>query len=374
MDRFHAVYEIDVPVSDAEARVDALLLEQSVELPRAALFPHPVVDEVLPTVVSVEALDEARVRAELAFPVAATGLEPTRLMTLLFGNASLQPDVALVDVELPNDLLVALGGPRCGVEGWRDALGARGRPLTCTALKPLGLGAGEIAELAEALALAGIDVIKDDHGIGDPPFCPFDERVAACQRAVERATERTGRRSIYAPCVSGAPATLRRQVDVALAEGVGALLMSPLTTGVGAFHEIARADPPLPVLAHPEWAGAARVAPEALLGRLFRAFGADAVIYPHHGGRFAYSRETCAALAERLRAPLGPTLPAVPTPAGGMRLERVPELIEFYGEDVMLLIGGSLQVPPGRVGPRARAFVEAVAGAANGGASSETGR
>jgi ribulose-bisphosphate carboxylase large chain len=29
-------------------------------------------------------------------------------------------------------------------------------------------------------------------------------------------------------------------------------------------------------------------------------------------------------------------------PAGGMTLARVPEMLDFYGPDVMLLIGGSL--------------------------------
>jgi ribulose-bisphosphate carboxylase large chain len=32
----------------------------------------------------------------------------------------------------------------------------------------------------------------------------------------------------------------------------------------------------------------------------------------------------------------------VPVPAGGMTLARVPEMLDFYGPDVMLLIGGSL--------------------------------
>src|SRR5437763_9422689 len=34
--------------------------------------------------------------------------------------------------------------------------------------------------------------------------------------------------------------------------------------------------------------------------------------------------------------------PAVPVPAGGMTTARVGELLDFYGADVMLLIGGAL--------------------------------
>jgi ribulose-bisphosphate carboxylase large chain len=39
--------------------------------------------------------------------------------------------------------------------------------------------------------------------------------------------------------------------------------------------------------------GAARITPPLLLGKLFRLFGADAMIFPHHGGRFGYSAATC---------------------------------------------------------------------------------
>ena len=34
--------------------------------------------------------------------------------------------------------------------------------------------------------------------------------------------------------------------------------------------------------------------------------------------------------------------PCVPIPAGGMTVDRVPEMLDFYGQDVMLLIGGGL--------------------------------
>ena len=116
----------------------------------------------------------------------------------------------------------------------------------------------------------------------------------------------------------------------------------------------------MPLIAHPSLAGVQRIAAPALLGTLFRAFGADAVIYPHFGGRFSYPETVCHDLAERLRAPLHSLQPALPIAAGGMSVERVPELLGFYGPDTMLLIGGSLY----RAGPalldRSREFVDAV--------------
>jgi ribulose-bisphosphate carboxylase large chain len=51
---------------------------------------------------------------------------------------------------------------------------------------------------------------------------------------------------------------------------------------------------------------------------------------------------------------------AIPVPAGGMVLERVPELLDFYGRDVMLLIGGSLLLARDNIVAEARAFQKAV--------------
>jgi ribulose-bisphosphate carboxylase large chain len=52
--------------------------------------------------------------------------------------------------------------------------------------------------------------------------------------------------------------------------------------------------------------------------------------------------------------------PAVPVPAGGMTLSRVPELLDFYGTETMLLIGGNLLAARERLVEETRAFVTRV--------------
>ena len=82
--------------------------------------------------------------------------------------------------------------------------------------------------------------------------------------------------------------------------------------------------------------------PPVLLGMLFRLFGADATIFPNHGGRFGYTPETCRDLARAARAPWHGLNACVPVPAGGMTTDRAPEMLDFYGRDTILLIGGNL--------------------------------
>jgi ribulose-bisphosphate carboxylase large chain len=51
-----------------------------------------------------------------------------------------------------------------------------------------------------------------------------------------------------------------------------------------------------------------------------------------------------------------------PAPAGGMTLQRVPEMLRFYGKDVMMLIGGALlSAPRENLAAETAGFVRAVA-------------
>jgi ribulose-bisphosphate carboxylase large chain len=133
-----------------------------------------------------------------------------------------------------------------------------------------------------------------------------------------------------------------------------------MVTGVAAFHALVRENPDVAFMAHPAMAGASRIAPPFLLGRLFRLLGADATVFPNHGGRFGYSPATCRALADASVAPWNGLAATAPVPAGGMTPDRVAEMLQFYGKDVMLLIGGGLLAAGARMTEETAAFVAAV--------------
>lgn len=238
--------------------------------------------------------------------------------------------------------------------------------MTCSALKPQGMPSEALADLAMRLALGGVDFIKDDHGLADQAYSPFAERVRVCVRAVDKANAATGGRSRYVPSLSGNLDRLRHQVHVAREEGIDMVLIAPMVVGLPAFHALVCEFPDMANMAHPALAGAQRMASPLLLGKLFRLFGADATIFPNHGGRFGYSPETCRRLAEVARAPWGGLKATVPVPAGGMTLDRVPEMLDFYGRDAMLLIGGGLLAAGEGLTEETAAFAQLVARYPNG--------
>ncbi|MCC7122308.1 MAG: ribulose 1,5-bisphosphate carboxylase [Gammaproteobacteria bacterium] len=359
MSRFHAIYHVRCAAADVAARAAALALEQSIEMPLAPVTSDYVRDEIVARVEGCAQIAPGVHAVTLALATATTGGEIGQAMNMLFGNCSLQDDVTLVDVALPDDFLAGFRGPRYGLDGMREAVGAGSRALTMTALKPQGLPSAELAALCETFAGAGLDIVKDDHGITNQAYSPFAARVAACQAAVRRANAATGGRSVYAPSLSGGPRQLREQVRIVHDEGVRMVLACPMLMGLACFAELVD-ELRCPVIAHPALGGASRIAPPLLFGRLFRLLGADATIFPNYGGRFSFSRETCEALAHAGRAAWRDFRACAPVPAGGMSVERVAEMIDVYGRDVCLLIGGNLLAAGTDLPARSRHFVDTV--------------
>jgi ribulose-bisphosphate carboxylase large chain len=364
METLTLTYRVRASRAEIDERAESLLLEQTVELPRVALHDACARALTVGRVIEIAEVGPDDHRVILVQPTVTTADDPAQLLNVLFGNSSLQPDVELEDVVVPERLRVRFGGPRFGIGGLRERVGVQGRALTAAALKPMGLTVAQLAELARTLAMAGIDIIKDDHGLADHDFAPFEARVRAVQQAIDAAAGTSGRRALYVPNLIGTPGCVRAQAATAREAGVRAVLVSPMLIGLPGFHELVRDQLDVPVFAHPAFGGAQRIAPTALLGRLFPLFGADAVIYPNHGGRFSYDRDTCERLVNTLRGPAAPLRPAFPVPAGGIRAERVGEILAANGPDTILLMGASLLQDRAQLAGRARRFVDDVQAAA----------
>jgi ribulose-bisphosphate carboxylase large chain len=359
--RIIATYHVASDASLIAERARCLAIEQSVECPLEAIDDQAILDTIVGRVEDIAELAPGRYAVRIGLAAATAPAEPGQLINMLFGNSSIQPDVALVDVDLPPHYLDAFGGPRLGLAGLRALTGAQGRALTASALKPQGLSAAALARIAGQLVRGGVDLIKDDHGIADQVFSPFAARVAAVGRAVQEANAATGGRTLYAPHLTGTLDDMRRQLDLVRAHGIRAVMVVPMIVGLANFHAIGKSAEGLVVVAHPALSGVTKIAPPLLLGKLFRLFGADATIFPNAGGRFGYSAETCLQLARAARDPWGALKPCMPAPAGGLTTDRVAELLQCYGHDVMLLIGGSLLSARERLSEETARFVGAVA-------------
>ena len=356
MSRFHAIYHVRSDARSIEARAQAIAVEQSVEMPLSAIEDQAILDGIVGKVEAISQVDNGTFAVRIALARATAGNDAGQLVNMLFGNTSLQDDVVLHDAEFPDDVVAAFGGPNIGFAGLRQRAGAGGRALTCSALKPQGLSPARLGELAARFARGGIDYIKDDHGLADQSYSPF---AARCE-AVTKALRGTGAR--YVPSLSGDLDALRGQIAVARGAGIDTVMVQPMIMGLSNFARLAAENRDMAFFAHPTLAGAARIAPQFLFGKIFRMLGADALVFPNHGGRFGYTPDTCRAIAETALADWHGLKPAVPVPAGGMTTNRVGEMLDFYGSEVMLLIGGALLDARERLTEATAAFVETVKG------------
>ena len=364
MPHFRVSYVVSAS-DEAGAReiVDALCLEQTVELPLALVPPGTWINEHV--VAKCESLrrrvaqpskpaaGDVRWDAVVRYNDDTSGGELPQLLNVIFGNTSIKENVMVDDVTLSPTLLGKFLGPRFGTSGLRELLGVPSGSMLMTALKPMGTSVEKLAKMAYDFAKGGIDIIKDDHGLANQRYAPYQERVRACCAAVRRANAETGRRCVYAPCLNAPAHLVVSRAKFAKAAGAGAVLMIPGITGLDSARALAE-DPDfaLPIICHPAILGAMLgggsdeacrgFSHKALLGVLPRLAGCDATIFPSFGGRFGFSERECLDILEGSRRRMG-SMPAIlPCPGGGMTMEKVKTMRESYGEDVCFLIGGSL--------------------------------
>lgn len=362
--RFTVTYKLTVEggLEGARHKAETICIEQTIEFPADLVHDPRIREHVFGRVERLEPVDGRTFTADISFALDCVGSDLDQLVNVIFGNISLHPGIRVERLDLPSDFTDRFFGPRFGRDGLRRLLNAHRRPLLCTACKPMGLSPGQLGELAYRYALGGIDIIKDDHGLANQPFAPFEERIAACTAAIEKANRETGGHTLYFPNVTAGHRTINRARFAAKA-GAAGLLISPGLCGLDTMRAVAD-ELGLPVMAHPALQGSFVVNPDqgisrhALFGQLNRLAGADAVIFPHHGGRFTFTPDDCRNLVSGTTTPMGNLSPVFPVPAGGMTLDRVPEILEFYGNDIIILIGGDLH--RGDLVKNCRTFVNAV--------------
>ena len=322
------------------------MLEQTVELPRAVAARDPwVAAHILGAVERIEPAGDDLHRVTIAQPLATAAGDPAQLLNVLFGNSSLQPDVVLADVDLPDRGLRLASGP---ARRHRRAPGAHRRR------RPAAARHGAQADGPRAGAARG--AVRHCSRARASTW----SRTTTGSPTTRSARSRRGWRPASAPSrtrhgrpaggrstcpTSSAPRTgCGAQLEFAREAGAAAVMLSPMLDGPAAARSSSRRSPMAcrssPI---PRFGGVLRAAEPALFGKLFRWFGADAVIFPHAGGRFSYSPETCAALAGGAPAPAPARAARVSRRRrAASSVERVAELLEFYGQDCILLIGGSL--------------------------------
>lgn len=357
-----AIYEIDGPESSARATADRICFDQTIEA-ESHLLPPSLQCTILGHLDELRPAGSGRYEATIRYRGDLIGSDCSDLLNVLFGTSSLRGDVKLLSFTMTRNLLDSWRGPRFGIERLRHAVGILDRPLLCGVLKPLGRTPRELAQLASQFVEGGVDVIKDDQGLVDQHWAPFEERVARCAEAIGEAGRRRGRPCLYFAHVSGAWEAIRRRGTYAKTVGATGILIAPGLTGFDSLRAIGADEIlGLPVACHPAFLGASirdqrgGLAPAVLYGLLPRLAGADITIYPAFGSDYPMSQQACVSVSMTCRQPWGSLRSTMPAVGGRIGPERLHDLGATLGRDTIFVLGSRLQKEPGGIASAMQAF------------------
>ena len=291
---------------------------------------------------------------QLAYPAVNFGPQIPMLLSTVIGNISMSGKLKLLDLKFPKSFLKSFKGPKFGTQGIRELLGIPERPLLNNMIKPCTGYTPEVgARLFSQAIRGGVDIVKDDELIADPPFCPMVERVKLYMAEARRYYEETGNKVLYTVNITDRADKVKENAKRALDAGANALMINYLTAGITALQSLAE-DPEInvPILAHLDFAGTMYESPYSglssylILGKLARLAGADIVVYPSPFGKFPFLRERYLQIGHHLLGKWLHFKPTFPMPGGGVMPAVVPAIIRDLGKDCILGAGGAIHGHP----------------------------
>ncbi|HWA24044.1 MAG TPA: ribulose-bisphosphate carboxylase large subunit family protein [Lacunisphaera sp.] len=258
----------------------------------------------------------------------------------------------LLDFDIPAGFAAAFRGPAFGVAGCRRLTGVADRPLIGTIIKPsIGLSPGQTAAMVKELVEAGIDFLKDDELMANPPHSPFHARVDAIMRVINDHAQRTGRQAMYAFNVTDELDAMQRHYDKIVAAGGTCAMLSLNSVGLAASKKICDRGQ-LAIHGHRNGWGMLNRHP--LLGmefpayqKLWRLAGVDQLHVNGIANKFwepddSVVRSIAACLAP---APLGK--PVLPVVSSGQWGGQAPETFRRTRTiDLLYMAGGGIQAHP----------------------------
>jgi ribulose-bisphosphate carboxylase large chain len=297
----------------------------------------------------------------LSFPLENVGLSLPQLMTTVAGNLfELAPfsGLRLMDIEIPPAFAEKYPGPQFGITGTRENAGVYDRPLIGTIIKPsVGLTPEQTADLVKTLCEAGLDFIKDDELIADPPYSTLKDRVTAAMRVINGHAEKTGKQVMYAFNISGDIDDLLRNHNTVLEAGGTCVMVNLLSVGLAGVAYL-RKHCQLPIHGHRNGWGVLTRHPA--LGMEYIAFqkfwrlaGVDQLHVNGIRNKFTESDASVIAAARECLTPMpGIRYTVMPVFSSGQWAEQAPDTYKALNSvDLIYLAGGGIMAHPG--GPAA---------------------
>ncbi|WP_307435227.1 2,3-diketo-5-methylthiopentyl-1-phosphate enolase [Bacillus sp. V2I10] len=310
----------------------------------------------------------------IGYPLVNMNPDIPSILTTVFGKLSMDGQIKLMDLHIPDSLLKQFPGPRFGIDGIRRLIGVNDRPLLMSIFKQcIGLPLHELENEYQNQIDGKVDLVKDDEIFFRDDYAPALKRIDSFEKRNQHQMDKTGKKVLYAVNLTGPVTQLVEQAKHFCQVGASCLLLNVAPYGFDVLHRIA-ADPDvnIPIIAHPAFTGSFYPSPyyglsaPLLLGKLMRLSGADIVLYPSPYGSVAIPKDEALNIAKQLNCPNNIHRPAFPTPSAGIHPGLVPALYQDLGENFIINAGGGIHGHPQGTSAGGKAFIDAIKAAVSG--------
>ncbi|MFH0885038.1 MAG: type III ribulose-bisphosphate carboxylase [Candidatus Micrarchaeota archaeon] len=298
----------------------------------------------------------------------------------IFGMKAIR-NLRLIDATLPLAYTRHFKGPHHGINGVRKMMKVYKRPLTGAVPKPkIGFSAAEHAAIGFETWMGGFDFVKDDENLTSTGFNRFDERVRLMTKLRDKAENLTGEKKGAFLNISADVETMKKRADMLHEYGWNYAMIDVVvagTAGVMTMRDYC-SDLGLAIHAHRAMHAAFDRNPKhgltmQFLAKMMRLIG---VTQLHSGtavGKLVGSKREVTAVADVLREKKtkalkgvlldqewGPIKDAFPVSSGGLHPGLVPDVIDIYGTDLVLLVSGGIHGHPKGTRAGAKATMQAL--------------
>ncbi|MFA5002637.1 MAG: type III ribulose-bisphosphate carboxylase [Methanolinea sp.] len=298
----------------------------------------------------------------------------------IFGMKALR-NLRLIDVSFPREYLDGFKGPHFGMEGIRKMMRVSGRPLTGAVPKPkVGFNAREHAEVGYETWMGGFDFVKDDENLTSQTFNRFEDRVTEMTRLRDRAEQETGEvKSAYLN-ITADIATMQERARMLAEHNWNFAMIDVVVAGTSAVQTMRDYCSDLGLAIHAHRAMHAAFTRNRkhgitmqFLAKLMRLIGVSQIHTGTAVGKLTGSKREVALLANVLRdrkvkavshilveQDWGTIRSAFPVSSGGLHPGLVPDVLDIYGKELVLLVSGGIHGHPKGTRAGAIATMQAV--------------
>lgn len=298
----------------------------------------------------------------------------------IFGMKALK-NLRLIDVSLPREYLKGFKGPAVGIPGLRKYFKVYNRPLTGAVPKPkVGFSAEEHSKIGYETWMGGFDLVKDDENLTNQSFNHFERRVKLMTKLRDKAEKETGQVKDALINITAETKEMEHRAKLLHNHGWKYAMIDVVTCGTASVQTLRNTlgDYGMAIHAHRAMHASFDRNPKhgitmQFLAKIMKTIGVDEIHTGTGVGKLVGTKEEIKALAFLLRDNHVKARnhlileqnwhgfkPAFPVSSGGLHPGLVPDELEIYGKDVVLLVSGGIHGHPHGTRAGAKATMQAL--------------